>query len=65
YEDIQGDATGGITTVDTSRFVPRLGASYDVRGDGKYRLDATYAQYSGKYSTTDHTVEGRAFYKHR
>lgn len=50
YEDIKGDATGGITTVDTSRFVPRLGASHDVRGDGKYRLDATYAQYSGKYS---------------
>ncbi len=50
YEDIQGDATGGIVTVDTTRWVPRLGASYDVRGDGKYRFDATYAQYSGKYS---------------
>jgi len=50
YEDIQGNATGGIVTVDTTRFVPRLGASYDLRGDGKYRFDATYAQYSGKYS---------------
>jgi hypothetical protein len=50
YEEVQGDATGGIVTVDTDRFVPRLGASYDVRGDGKYRFDATYAQYSGKYS---------------
>ncbi len=50
YEEVQGDATGGIVTVDTSRFVPRLGASYDVRGDGRYRFDATYAQYSGKYS---------------
>lgn len=50
YESVKGDATGGIVTVDTTRFVPRLGASYDVRGDGKYRIDATYAQYSGKYS---------------
>lgn len=50
YEQIESDATGGIVTVDTDRIVPRLGASYDVRGDGKYRLDATYAQYSGKYS---------------
>ncbi len=50
YEDVTGSATGNITTVDTDRFVPRLAASYDVRGDGKYRVDATYAQYAGKYS---------------
>jgi len=50
YEEVQGDATGGIVTVDTDRLVPRMGASYDVRGDGRYRFDATYAQYSGKYS---------------
>lgn len=50
YEETKGDATGGIVTVDTDRIVPRLGASYDVRGDGEYRLDATFAQYSGKYS---------------
>lgn len=50
YEQVEGDATGGITTVDTDAIVPRLGASYDLRGDGKYRFDATYSQYSGKYS---------------
>ena len=50
YEEISGDTQSGITTVDTDAFVPRLGASYDLRGDGKYRFDATYAQYSGKYS---------------
>jgi len=50
YEEVQGNATGGIVTVDTDRWVPRMGASYDLRGDGKYRFDATYAQYSGKYS---------------
>ena len=50
YEEVQGDTQSGIVTVDTDAFVPRLGASYDVRGDGKYRFDFTYAQYAGKYS---------------
>ena len=50
YEDIQGESQAGTVTVDTSAFVPRLGASYDVHGDGKYRFDFTYAQYAGKYS---------------
>ena len=61
YEDVESDATGGITTIDTSRVVPRLGASYDLRGDGKYRFDATYGQYSGKYSESqfaENTVVG-------
>ena len=30
--------------------MPRLGATYDLRGDGKYRFDATYSEYAGKYS---------------
>ena len=50
YEDVSGDTQSGITTVDSDAIVPRLGASYDVRGDGKYRFDLTYAQYAGKYS---------------
>jgi hypothetical protein len=50
YEEVQGKSDAGIVTVDTSALVPRLAASYDVRGDGKYRFDLTYAQYAGKYS---------------
>ena len=50
YEDVSSRTNTNIVTVDTDAFVPRLGASYDVRGDGKYRFDATYAQYAGKYS---------------
>ena len=50
YEDVKGESQAGTVTVDTDAFVPRLGASYDVRGDGKYRFDLTYAQYAGKYS---------------
>jgi hypothetical protein len=32
--------------------VPRLAVSFDVRGDGKFKLDATYSHYAGKYSET-------------
>jgi hypothetical protein len=47
-----GQATAGIKPVSASRIVPRLGASFDVRGDGRFRLDATYSHYAGKYSET-------------
>jgi hypothetical protein len=47
-----GKATGGIEPVNASRIVPRLGASFDVKGDGKFKLDATYSHYAGKYSET-------------
>jgi hypothetical protein len=50
YEEVKGETRSGITTVDSDAFVPRLGASYDLRGDGKYRFDVTYGQYAGKYS---------------
>jgi len=50
YEEVDGETRSGIVTVDSDALVPRLGASYDLRGDGKYRFDATYAQYAGKYS---------------
>jgi outer membrane receptor protein involved in Fe transport len=50
YEKVRSEATGGIVGVDTDTFVPRLAASYDVTGDGKTVLQASYAHYSGKYS---------------
>jgi hypothetical protein len=52
FEMVNGDATGDITTVDTRTIVPRLGASYDVTGEGKWIVQATYAHYAGKYSET-------------
>jgi hypothetical protein len=48
----KGEATGGIKPVSASRIVPRLAASFDPRGDGKFKLDATYSKYAGKYSET-------------
>jgi len=47
FEDADSTATGDIEAIDMSRFVPRLGASFDVKGDGRFIFDATYAEYSG------------------
>jgi hypothetical protein len=50
YERVRSEATGGIVGVDTDTWVPRLAATYDVRGDGQLIAQATYAHYAGKYS---------------
>jgi len=50
YERVRSEATGGIVGVDTDTLVPRLGAIYDIKGDGKFTLQATYAHYAGKYN---------------
>ena len=49
-ETVDSEATGGITTVDTSSVVPRLGVAYDPRGDGRLTIQSTYSHYAGKYS---------------
>lgn len=49
-ETVNSEATGGITTVDTSSVVPRLGVAYDPRGDGRFTIQSTYSHYAGKYS---------------
>jgi hypothetical protein len=50
FEAVRSNATGGIVTVDTTAIVPRLGATYDVQGNGKTVVQATYAHYAGKYT---------------
>jgi hypothetical protein len=50
YERVRSDATGDIVGVDTDTIVPRLGATFDVRGNGRTVAQATYAHYAGKYS---------------
>jgi hypothetical protein len=52
YEDVGGDSSDGQQPVNSDAFVPRLAASYDIKGDGKYKVDVTYAEYAGKYSET-------------
>ncbi len=50
YERVRSEATGNLVGVDTDTIVPRFAVSYDPKGDGRYRIDATYAQYAGKYN---------------
>jgi outer membrane receptor for ferrienterochelin and colicin len=53
YERHTADTTqAGIATPESSAFVPRLGATFDVKGDGQWVLKATYGHYAGKASET-------------
>ena len=49
YEKVRSEATGDIIGADTDNFVPRLAATYDVRGDGRMVAQATYAHYAGRH----------------
>jgi len=48
YEDVKSKSESGIPEIGSDSIVPRLGVSYDVQGDGKYKVDVTYAEYAGK-----------------
>ncbi|MFL6245967.1 MAG: TonB-dependent receptor domain-containing protein [Thermoanaerobaculia bacterium] len=41
------DASGNVVS-DDSAFSPRLGAMYDIAGDGRYRINASYSHYVTK-----------------
>ena len=49
YERVRSEATGDIIGADTDTWVPRLGASYDLLGNGRWVVQGTYAHYAGKY----------------
>jgi hypothetical protein len=42
----------GIVSLSSTSFAPRLGATFDVMGDGNWILQATFGKYSGKASET-------------
>ncbi len=48
YEDVKSKSESGIPDVGSTSIVPRLALAYDVKGDGKYKIDVTYSEYSGK-----------------
>jgi hypothetical protein len=56
FEAVRSDATGDIVTADTSTIVPRLGVTYDLRGNGQTVFQASYGHYSGKYSERQFAV---------
>ena len=50
YEIVRSEATGDIIGVDTNTALPRLGATYDLTGDGFTIMQATYGHYAGRYT---------------
>jgi hypothetical protein len=50
HERVRSEATGGIIGVDTNTTVPRVAATFDLLGDGRTFLQASYAHYAGKYN---------------
>jgi hypothetical protein len=48
YEQARTDATGDIVGADTRTWMPRLGATLDLDGEGRTVLSATYGHYSGR-----------------
>jgi hypothetical protein len=50
HERVRSEATGGIEAVDTDATVPRMGVTFDPSGSGRFKLDATYAEYAGAYN---------------
>jgi hypothetical protein len=49
-EHAGSEATNGPKSPGAARVVPRLGAAYDLQGDGHTVLQASFSQYSGKYN---------------
>ena len=50
FEHAASEATTGQQSLGLTRIVPRLGAAYDLNGNGDTVLQATFSQYSGKYN---------------
>jgi outer membrane receptor protein involved in Fe transport len=44
--------SAGHLVADDSQFSPRLSASYDIKGDGKFRVTGSYARYVGQIQET-------------
>ena len=49
YEMAKGEGPGGSTIADEDALMPRVGMSYDVKGDGRFVMSGTYGQYAGRY----------------
>ena len=48
YDKESGQNQAHVKTADDSRISPRLGAIYDIRGDGRQRASVTYGRYVSK-----------------
>jgi Carboxypeptidase regulatory-like domain/TonB dependent receptor/TonB-dependent Receptor Plug Domain len=62
YDKNHGHDTSGTLAVDDSRLSPRAGVIYDVAGNGRHRLSASYSVYTAKIAqpVTDQVSIGGA-----
>ena len=52
YEHVGSEATGGAESINARSFVPRFAAAYQLREDGRTTVGASYAHYSGRYTSS-------------
>jgi hypothetical protein len=50
FENVDSEATGDIVGADTTAWLPRLGVSFDIEGNGRTVAQATYGRYSGRFT---------------
>jgi hypothetical protein len=50
FEHAVSGTTSGIAGVSANAIVPRLGVTYDIKGDGNLVAQATYGHYKGRYN---------------
>jgi len=50
FEKTNNSGTDKVNTVNASSVVPRLGATYDPLGNGKYIVQGSYAEYQSAYN---------------
>jgi hypothetical protein len=65
YDANRGHDGNGTLAIDDSRISPRVGVVYDLFGDGRHRISASYSVYAAKISepaTFDTTIAGSPAY---
>jgi len=50
WEKTNNSGTDKVNTINANSFVPRLGATYDPLGNGKYVIQGSYAEYQSAYN---------------
>jgi len=52
YDKTEGSDSQGNPAADDTSFSPRLGATWDLGGDGRFKLNASYGKYIGRLAET-------------